>query len=268
MHRKIVFHMARKIKFIEPVESISGDLGQRQTLAYALNNNAAYDAPTGKVSTARNYRPTYIAMQSRRSGKNYFALRRKSSVYVDDIARSMWSSMGAANSIAVKALQNLNFAPPLQQMYRYYATLGGRRGLRQWLAEKIKMLLQLREPQLVIVEGTMTVNIGNNPYGDANTAAEISPDVLIKFWDQLGEANIYAYVNETKFCAWGGLSFSAMIETPRLNYLEFTLERMGQVEWVKLGNQYVCTENGQRVASTYTFHGGDYFVLRTNPQNS
>lgn len=268
MHRKIVNHMARKIKFIEPVESISGDLGQRQTLAYADNNNAAYDAPKDKVSTARNYRPTYIAMQSRRTGKNYFALRRKSSVYVNNVARKSWALMGAANSIAVKALMNLNYAPPLQQMYRNYATLGGRRGLRQWLAEKIKALLALEEPQLVIVEGTMTVNIGNNPYGDANTAAEISSDILIKFWNELGERNVYAYVNDTKFCTWGGFSFQAIIETPRLNYLEFTLETSGSTKYVKLGNQYVCDEDGERIASTYTFHGGDYFVLRTNPQNS
>lgn len=177
--------MARQVRYIEPIESISGDLGQKQKLFYPSANNSAWDSPQGARNAALNYKTTYVGLKRRRSGKNYFAVRKKSTFHNTAAVRIICAEMGGANSVAAAILKDLNKQAMVNALYSQYVAAGGGYSRRVWVAEQLKPQLSDKAVSLELSFGGTTYRMGGNPWQTSSDPIAIPANVKTKFMAQL-----------------------------------------------------------------------------------
>lgn len=185
LHQNSVHTMARTIRYIEPVESISGNLGQKQKLFYPSMNNSAWDSPEGERNAALNYKTTYVGLKRRRSGKNYFAVRKKSTFHNTAVMRYICAVMGGANSVAAAILKDLGKQAMVNALYSQYVAAGGNYSRRIWVAEQLKPQLAEKAVSLELTYGGMTYRMGGNPWQTSSDPIAIPNNVKTKFMVQL-----------------------------------------------------------------------------------
>lgn len=260
--------MARQVRYIEPIESISGDLGQKQSLYYGNHNNSAWDAPRDRVNGARNYRTTYIGLKRKRSGRNYFAVRKQSSFNASPAMIFNCALMGAANTIAATLMKDLNFSAMIQAAYRAYLAEGGKKGMRAYVVEKIQPLIESGALQITIVQSGAVYPFGNNPYTTAQSAIAIPSDKLVKFWEPIAYNPGYFYVNGARGIWAGNGSASFYIGNARLNVLGLSSQTIGSSSYVRMGEQYLIRANGSYVLTNSPIAAGERFTLTAVAPNS
>lgn len=180
----------KRIEFIAPVESMRGNLGEKQTLVYAPNNNRAYDSIMDKVNPALNYEPRLIASKGRR---NYFSVKTKSSVHLTQKAKTAMSLLGGVGAIYA-ALVSDKTAAVYVDTYACYqdAVDGGYTGtFRKWLYGRINYALKNK---LAAIEITTRLHssVINNPWiiGGSGAELDVPYPVIVKFFDILGQNKI------------------------------------------------------------------------------
>lgn len=176
----------KRIEFIAPVESMRGNLGEKQNLFYNPNNNRAYDSIMGEVNPALNYEPRLIASKGRR---NYFSVKTKSSVHLTQASKTAMSLLGGVGAIYA-ALVNDKTAAVYINTYACYqeAVDGGYTGtLRKWLHGYINYALKNKLATIDITTRQHS-SIINNPWIIGGSGAELNVPyhVIVKFFDSLG----------------------------------------------------------------------------------
>lgn len=255
--------MARQIRYIEPVDSISGDLGQKQKLLYAKRNNSAWDAPRNTRNAARNYKTTYVGLYRKNSDKRYFAVRKRSTFHSTPAAIKNMALMGAANACAVIIQSNLTILTQLNTLYAQYRAQGGGYGFRQWIVMHIQPEIEANDWNLIISAGGTTVNCGINPFTGASDSLAISGHVFVKFGEVINNSFYPFYVNEVKALSMidGGLpSFYAWIANNRLNTLNLSTETTAGTTYVKQGSMFLLNGNGEYVIAGNTLTPAHHYT--------
>lgn len=186
LHQNSQLTMARQVRYIEPIESISGDLGQKQKLYYPAANNSAWDSPQNARNAARNYKTTYVGLKRRRSGKNYFSVRKKSTFHNTAAVRLTCALMGGANSIAAALLKDLTKQAQINVLYQQYVADGGGYSRRIWVAEMVKQQLADDAVSISLTYRGTTYPMGGNPWKSSSNPIAIPDNIKTKFMAELG----------------------------------------------------------------------------------
>lgn len=215
----------KRIEFIAPVASMRGNLGSKQTLQYAENNNPAFDAPTGR-QYAKNYEPRFIGAKRSKDGLNYFSVKTKTATLIDSASLLRMALLGAAAAWYNTALKSVELNTAMQLFWRSVKHSYPTYNFRKLMMEMFRKCLQAHEENVAFtVSGSTT--LAANPWyvGATGVAVPIPQDVLVKFWIQLGtDANDhtpgYFYVAGRKGIMLETYDFSTSIsDYPMLNVL-------------------------------------------------
>lgn len=243
--------MARQIRFIEPVDSISGDLGQKQKLLYAKRNNSAWDAPRNTRNAARNYKTTYVGLYRKFSGKKYFAVRKRSTFHSTPAAIKNMALMGAANAIAVLVSQDLSLLTSLQLMYAQYRAGGGGYSFRQWIVMHLQPQIYEHMGLLTITQGSQSLDVGFNPFMGTADSIAISSRILIKFAEVIDSAWAAYYINDDKGVTRRSgsmmMTWSQLIGNSLQNTFGLTTVNVTSHTYVKFGNLWLLGPSSQYV---------------------
>lgn len=242
--------MARKINYIDPVESVQGLLGSKQELQYAENNNRAFDSPAGKRNYARNYSTRFVGLKRARDGKKYYAVRKRSAFTASSGALKVCALLSCARSIYGEVKKDLSQYLRVQSLYTLYITDGGTDTLYKWVFGQIYEQLKRDADTLIIAHGAYSLPLGGNPFGTTTPRAPIGRSVLVKFWTYMRSDNIYFYINGQKGIAFNGAQFSDIIADDVLNVLNLSARNVSGTNIVFYNVFTVTDEDGVSVKSS------------------
>lgn len=233
----------KRIRYIMPVESMSGLLGTKQDLRYAENDNKAFESPAGHVNYARNYQPGVVAARVARTGLKYFSIKTKTAFKATAKALKQCAVMGASSAIYGISIANASLKAQLDAVYALAKAAGYEGTFHKFVTGFIRAALEAGSATIVVAFQGTSVNLGNNPFSEAGTAIAISSKLLIKFWNQLAENAIDFTVDGEKGIAIDGLAFDDIIGNERLNVLGLSLS----TTYVKKGDMWLLTPAGDYV---------------------
>lgn len=245
----------RRIRYISPVESMSGNLSGNRKLQYANNNNPAYEAPDGQ-QTARNYIPRFIASERKRTGQQLFSVKTKSTTVLDPASRRRMAAM--AFSQAFQDAGQIRNAWPLavitqaQQIYNAAKQSDSTLTWRKFWSKPIYDMLVNRRNSMTAIGlangSTVTVTV-NNPF--IQNAAEPKFTIwdtenMVKFWLQLSYG-MYFKVSGLTGIAYTRQSFAELAADETMNVLGISIVTAAgeDQDAVKIGDQYVNFGEGE-----------------------
>lgn len=193
--------MARRISYIAPIESMSGNLSGNQELEYPTNDNKAWDAPEDGASYARNYKPRYVANVRRSDGRLYFAVKQRTATRINTDTKMTMAVLGGFGAIYAAILNDNSLKTALTNLYLPQKAAGAFSGsFREFCADKIVAMLQNRQVAAAFPAYTMpggivvpSVTIRSPWFETAVTGSEvtISKNTVVKFWTQLAGGDEY-----------------------------------------------------------------------------
>lgn len=231
----------KKIEFIAPVEAMRGKLSGNQTLLYAENDNPAFESPKGQRNYARNYRPSFIGAKVSSTGKVYFSVKTKSAVHMTNKAIQAMALQGATGAIVGALLAAKTAQPYLTANAAYMlARLKNQRlTFRKYVSDKVRAAVAAKAANINWTELTVSVSFKNPWYdGTMTSGAEVSNDVLAKFWSQLAPDGIQFKVDGQIGIANTGNTFADVIDDP-INILGLTAAETGEQILVKQGDRWL-----------------------------
>ena len=257
----------KRIRYIMPVESMSGLLGTKQDLRYAENDNKAFESPAGHVNYARNYQPGVVAARVARTGLKYFAIKTKTAFKATAKALKQCAVMGASSAIYGISIANATLKAQLDAVYALAKAAGYEGTFHKFVTGFIRAALEAGSATIVVALQGTSVNLGNNPFSSASTAIAISSKVLVKFWNQLTPDAISFTVDGAKGIAVDNDTFVDFIENTRVNVLGLSVASSGVDMYVKKGDAWLIDPNGDYVAqSALVESNGIYLLTETAPE--
>lgn len=204
----------RRIDFIAPVDSMRGNLSGAQKLLYAKNDNPAFEAPEGR-QYARNYQPRFIGAKRASDNLKYFAVKTKAATLIKSDTLLNMALIGGAGAIIGAILADKSSTAYLMVVDAWEKRTNKSVTLRKFMTDIIRQGLAAKVTDFVFLT-TAGAQIAN-PWNTASTAAlkvEISQEVLVKFWLQLGSngtsaAPMYFTVDGQKGIAFAGITFDS-----------------------------------------------------------
>lgn len=183
----------KRIEFIAPVESMRGNLGSKQALVYAPNNNRAFDSIEGQLNPALNYEPRLIGAKGKR---NYFCVKTKSSNHLTTLSKTTMANLGGVGAVYGAVVRDKSQMVYINAQACYHdAQADGYEGtFRKYMYGFIKPALDNKE--VIIIESTNHYVEITNPWtdtGEYNIPIQIN--VVAKFWMQLADDACIAYVS-------------------------------------------------------------------------
>ena len=249
----------KRIEFIAPVESMRGKLSGNQVLAYADNDNPAYDSPRGKVNYARNYRPSFIGAKVSKTGKAYFSVKTKTAVNMTAPALQAMALAGGTGAIYASLIKGANATAAKQvfDLKRASGAISAHITERKFYWDIIRAMLLGKSEHVVVSEtyagSTKSVTILNPWITDSTAAvAWVSRDVLVKFWDQLSNNGFTFSVDGAKGIAIEGDTFSELASYEAYNVLGIESKTVGGSSYAAIGNLFVLNANGDYILASET----------------
>lgn len=247
----------KRIEFIAPVESMRGNLGGRQTIVYAPDNNRAFDSIEGELNPALNYEPRLIGARSKR---NYFCVKTKSTCHLTTRAKNAMASLGGVGAI-YSALVRDKMANVYINAKGCYddAVKGGYTGtFRKYMYGFIKSALDAKEQSINISTVSHSVSIQNPWYDGLQSNVIVSKTILVKFWTEL-------HANGGVFIV-GGLTGIAtigdtIVEVVNSNYNILNLSVDNQHDFAKMGNDWLLDVEGNYLSSDKSIIGFSPYTL-------
>lgn len=232
--------MARSIRFIAPVESLSGNMSGAQELLYPTNDNSAFESPEDAVNYARNYKPRYVGTYRRKDGSVSFQVKTRTAVHMTAAMINAMAVMGGSGAIIGAILRDSQKTAACNaQMVVENDQGAGWKSLRQFLDAKIRPELTAKSATIVIAP---VGGVFNNPWVNGGTGVnlQLPNNVLIKFWPYLASSPITFKVSSLKGVAHAHDTFGTLIAST-YNTLELTAVSGGADNgFIKKGSQYVC----------------------------
>lgn len=217
--------MAKRARFIAPVEVLQGNLSGKQDLKYPSNDNKAYEAPAG-VNYASNYTTRYIGAYRAKDGLKYFAVKKRSAVKISASTKLNMALLGATQAIFANIMTDNSMKLKLGASYNL-ATQQGQTSLSlaNWAKEIIRRALLSKTQYISFLPQTGAgVGVATNPFNapaspSAGThVTSIKNSVLLEFWGALAVNGIYFFVGGRKCIAHSGDTFTdAMNQQDALN---------------------------------------------------
>ena len=257
----------KRIRYIMPVESMSGLLGTKQDLRYAENDNKAFESPAGHVNYARNYQPGVVAARVARTGLKYFSIKTKTAFKATAKALKQCAVMGASSAIYGISIANASLKAQLDAVYALAKAAGYEGTFHKFVTGFIRAALEAGSTTIVVAFQGTSVNLGNNPFSSASTAIAISSKLLVKFWKQLTAGGIKFVVDGKTGIALESNEFSGVISLTRINVLSLTTATVGSTNYVKMGSDWLLNYSGDYVESDFEITDGDvYSLTETAPE--
>lgn len=258
--------MARGIRFIAPIESMSGNLSGLQDLLYPTNDNSAYDSPEGQVNYARNYKPRYVGTYRRKDGSVSFQVKTRSAVNMTAETKNAMAVLGGVGALTGAILRSDTYKAMATTQMNVENELGADyKSLREFLDAKIRPVLQSKQDRFVI---NPVGGIFANPWVFNTGSGVIDPQIpnriLIKFWSELANQPQFFYVNGLTGVSHGDETF-AEVTASKHNVLELTTETVDAHTFVKMGSQFLCVDDdGTKYSPTDTeichANGAKYYL--------
>lgn len=256
---------------IAPFDTPRGNLSGTQKLQYAENNNPAFDAPLGR-QYARNYKTRYISAKRSSDGLSYFMVKTKSATFIKSETLQNMALMGGAGAIIGAILADKSSTAYLMVVDAWEKRTKKSVTLRKFMTDIIRQGLAAKDPDFVFLS-TAGAQIAN-PWNTASTAAlkvEISNEVLVKFWLQLGSngtsaAPIYFTVDGQKGIAFVGEQFSTLFESS-VNILGLVTD--GVTDYVRFGavnGPYVVLNTTYITVDSAVTADGKYVTTAEEPE--
>lgn len=266
----------RKIEFIAPVESMRGNLGSKQNLVYAPNNNRAFDSIEGQVNPALNYESRLIGAKGKR---NYFCVKTKSSVHLTQNSKAAMADFGGLGAVyaAIVRDKSSEIYIKINSIYQKGVEEGQIIvSFRKYVSRYIAYMLKDKLGEYTFTDGVNSISIGNPWVIDLsmeNPAPKISvhSDILLKFWMELALERsgddyylpIVFYLDILTGVAFDGDTFGDMINMNN-NILNLTIDNDG---YVRSGNSYVIDDSGNYVGSSSdVYPNGKYTTTNVAPE--
>lgn len=242
--------MPKKIIYLAPVDSMSGNLSGRQTLRYAKNNNPAWDAPEGQ-QYAKNYKPRFVASVRAKDGLQTFSTKTKSAVRLDKVSRRRMAAMAFSQAFLDHSTERnawpLTVISTVQQIYAAARQRDASLTWRKFFSKPIYEMLVNRRA-FVVIEGTpyglndVTVY---NPF--VNTDSTLPHFAIqekanqVKFWTELSIAGVYFKISGSTGIATEGDTWEDAINNDIVNVLDLTIVNDSSQETgaVKMGTMFV-----------------------------
>lgn len=223
--------MARGIRFIAPIESMSGNLSGLQKLLYPTNDNSAYDSPDGQVNYARNYKPRYVGTYRRKDGLAGFQVKTRSAVNMTPATKMAMALLGGVGALTAAILRVASYKTIAETQMAIENEQGyGWKSLREFLDAKIRPALSTKADRFVI---TPVSGIFGNPWiATGNTGVidlTIPSNTLVKFWSELSNGISYTVVNKQGISP-SVLGGSAAAFNPTYFNSPYNTLRLGRVE--------------------------------------
>lgn len=266
----------KRIEFIAPVESMRGNLGSKQDLRYAENDNKAFDAPDGR-QYARNYQTRYVGAKRASDGLKIFQVKTKAATNLSALTRKNMSVLGGTGAIigaakigehsltgapfyAMEAV--LNFAiqdyasdstARQQRAANFFNSIGfdyteNKDDVEKFIFDGVYDMVSRQQAQLLYdyMTGFMSAKI-ENPYGTtAEPNITIGKATLVKFWTKNAPGGAtFNVAGKTGIC-FEGMIFEMIVtggSMERLNILGLSSATVGQDSYVKLGNDFLKLED-------------------------
>lgn len=171
----------KRIEYIAPVQSMSGNLSGRQDIVYSVDGDKAYELGEG-VFSAIGYQPRLIAQYRRADGRAYFIVRTKNTSNCSAVARRNWAVSGATFAI-IGAIMRAKGTAIYTSIRNAYTSAGAAHTFRAWCTQIVRSAIAAGSEVITFAEG-VTVN---NPYVAATQTegVEISAEIISKFSDIL-----------------------------------------------------------------------------------
>lgn len=215
-----------RIKFLDPMEALRGNLSGGQKLKYPSHNNAAWDAPDNKRSYATNYRTSYISCQRASTGATYFSVKKRSAVNNTDDARMAQALFGASASIANTFMHNPTSLQQIMVAYEYAYNMGLTKDgetMRAWTMRTVRRYLINQSD--IYFNKTNSVWIAQNPFVKTHVANswefQADKEMLAKFWLQLADGGKVFTINSAKGVYFTSESFDDILDSTH-NVLSLT----------------------------------------------
>lgn len=214
--------MAKRVRFIAPVEVMQGNLSGKQELKYPSNDNKAYEAPAG-VNYARNYTTRYIGAFRAKDGLKYFAVKQRSAIKISASSKLNMALLGATQSIIAVLKQDSAFmgkmgaslvAAKAQKLVEDSTTI------EKYMRDKIRTALALKSELIYWSQSAAGTPICTNPFVYVEGAQAqvkivmLSAKILREFWGVLANQPVNFTVNSAlKGIAHGGNNFENVAES-------------------------------------------------------
>lgn len=239
----------KRIEFVAPVEAMRGNLSGNQNLVYPLSNNAAFDAPSGRRSYARNYGTRYIGAKRASTGLKYFGVKTKSAVYLSTKTRMVMALLGGTGAVRAKLMKETAFYEnTLVKAFEYARTSGAIESsvtIDKWLFDLIYEVLKAKSPVFIFKTALSASSMRKNPWVESNAAASginIGMAILVKFWPQLANNPIVKTIDGRKLVAHVGDTFQDIIDSD-YNVLALSKITSGGSDYVVSDGDYVQGKN-------------------------
>lgn len=244
----------KRIKFISPIEELSGNLSGNQDLKYPTNNKA-FESPEGSVNYARNYKSRFIGAVRRKDGLCYFSVKTKTATHITARSLQAMALLGGAGAMYA-ALVRDKTSDIYANIYAQWVELqnyGSTKTFRKYVMDNFRQMLAIKAPTATFAgpRGSITVN---NPWiAEAQTVGvQVTNAILVKFWDQLSLGFTFE-INGLKGIALpNGQTFMDIVNSAKLNVLGLTLNEVEGTNYLRLGTAYVKL-------------GDDYITAFNNP---
>lgn len=223
--------MAKKVRFIAPVEVMQGNLSGKQDLKYPSNDNKAYEAPTG-VNYARNYTTRYIGAYRAKDGLKYFAVKQRSAIRISASSKLNMALLGATQSIIAVLKNDSAF------MAKMVASLAAAKAqgfaeesttVEKYMRDMIRTALASKVQYISWTQSAAGTPTCTNPFvyvsgAGANVkVVELSAKILREFWGALATSPIEFKVNTLKGIAHSGEPWASLVES-NYNILGLTVQ--------------------------------------------
>lgn len=242
----------KRIKYISPIEEMSGNLSGAQNLKYPTKDNKAFESPEGSVNYARNYKNRFIGAVRRKDGMCYFSVKTKTATHITPrslMAMALLGGTGAMYAALVRTKASATYAGIYAQWVELQ-NIGETRSFREFVMDAFRRMLASKEPKVVFTgprPGAITVN---NPWtGGTNDDITISREILAKFWPQLAPNGVTFTIDGIKVLSEIGFVFEdaiAIAENQPLNLSK------NEQDYILMGGRYVVTANGEHITADDT----------------
>lgn len=178
--------MARKITFIAPVESMSGNLSGNQVLEYngrKVWDNTSMDVPAG------NYKMRYIAARKAANGLNYFNTRQRATASNSQSSRQAMALFGGSASVTSKIKLDAEHLPQLRSLWvNYKRVTGSKKSFNEFIFDQVHIALSEKEPTIQISDSSTGGVQYKNPWITGGTGSDVPvpQDIITKFAQYLG----------------------------------------------------------------------------------
>lgn len=251
---------------IAPFDTPRGNLSGTQILQYAENNNPAFQAPLGR-QYARNYKTRYIGAKRSSDGLSYFMVKTKSATFIKAETLQNMALMGGAGAIIAAILADKSSTAYLMVVDAWEKRTNKSVTLRKFMTDIIRTGLASKAPDFIFLT-TAGAQIANpwNTSAQAAIKVEISQEVLVKFWLQLGSngtsaAPIYFTVAGMKGISFFGQSFSDLIAIPSINILGLVVSEEQATQYYIMKDDLVVKYNNEIVTDSDTIFADRKYIL-------